>query len=71
MKHDTEFLLVLVCAAGEPRLCASCHMDPTTGTKGEPDPETASAVYKWVAGASDLFRFSSNTDQLDIEPSDL
>ena len=37
----------------------ACHEDFE-----RPDPETASAVYKWVAGASDLYRFSSDESEV-------
>ena len=39
--------------------CLACHVDYT-----RPDPDTASAVYKWVDGPSGLYRFSSDDSDL-------
>ncbi len=48
-KHSRTALLKMA-EAGKPRLCASCHMDPATGTEGEPDLlNLPAAVHGWHA----------------------
>lgn len=48
-KHSKTELLKMA-EAGEPRLCASCHMDPATGTEGERELlNLPTAIHGWHA----------------------